>query len=133
VSELKRYTFSQIAKMECAECTTSITTTLPKTKYVLASEAEAALKELNDRLWAKDEELGLTRNTYIEKGIEYERKLLAKDEEIARLRRALENYGDHKSLCAVFHRTRAQIDACEWPACTCGLNAALDEGKEVKL
>ena len=61
MSELKRYTFSQIAKMECAECTTSITTTLPKIKYFLAPEADAALK-------AKDEEIARLRKLLGESG-----------------------------------------------------------------
>jgi hypothetical protein len=48
----------------------------------------------------------------------------------ARLRDKLDEYGIHKATCAIHDRTPAQIDACEWPACTCGFDAALkQEGK----
>jgi hypothetical protein len=60
-----------------------------------------------------------------------EAALKAKDEEIDRLQEALDEYGVHHNGCAVFHRTREQIDRIEHPACTCGLEAALDS-KEKK-
>ena len=33
---MKRYTFAQLAKRNCAECTTTITTTLPERYYLVA-------------------------------------------------------------------------------------------------
>jgi hypothetical protein len=47
--------------------------------------------------------------------------------EIDRLRAALDEYGEHKATCAVYKRTKEQIDANQWSACTCGLDAALKE------
>jgi hypothetical protein len=38
---MKRYTFDQLAKRNCAECTTTITTTLPLELYFLASDVDA--------------------------------------------------------------------------------------------
>ncbi len=44
---MKQYTFAQVAKMECAECTTPITTTVER-RYVLAADHERALSALHE-------------------------------------------------------------------------------------
>ncbi len=58
-SDVKRLTFSQIAKRECAECTITITTTLSQTKYIPESDFLAFAKEAEEerdmwRVAAKD-------------------------------------------------------------------------------
>lgn len=60
LAALKRYTFAQIAKRECAECTTKITTTRQDC-YYLVSDVEALLAEgkrqafVAGAIWARGE------------------------------------------------------------------------------
>jgi hypothetical protein len=51
---MKRYTFAQVAKRECAECTTTITTTL-QTRYCLASDVDALLAQVEKALGGWEE------------------------------------------------------------------------------
>ena len=103
---------------------------------VLSSEAEAALKAKQNALI---DMTGIATRA--------QSALKAKDEEIARLRDALGEYGVHQFQCLLsqWHAGRPTGDGRyemkygdKWyrddkkPPCTCGLSAALDEGKEVK-
>ena len=47
------------------------------------------------------------------------------EREIARLREALDTFGVHLTLCMIYKRTAEDIARYRYPACTCGLAAAL--------
>ena len=58
---------------------------------------------------------------------ELESALAASRGKLQEAEKALEEYGTHKSTCAVYKRTDEMIERIETPPCTCGLDAALAE------